>query len=214
MFPLGDENPRRILPIVTWSLIAANALVFVWEVFTPLSMEFIVYRYGFIPAMGINLRLLTSMFLHADITHIGGNMLYLWVFGDNIEDACGHVSFLLFYLLSGVAGSLTMLLIEPMSTIPAIGASGAISGILGAYILLYPHARIRTIVLAFIFIRFIRLPAYILIGFWFLLQFYYGVAGVTTGVAYWAHIGGFVAGFLLISLFAWKHRRRRHQPFT
>jgi membrane associated rhomboid family serine protease len=209
MIPLGDENPWSLVPIVTWGLIAANALVFVWEFVTPLSMEGIVYTYGFVPALGINLRILTSMFLHADILHIGGNMLYLWVFGDNIEDACGHLSFLLFYLLSGVAGSLTMLLIDSTSLIPAIGASGAISGVLGGYILLYPNARIRTLVFGFIIIRFIRLPAYALIGFWFLLQFLYGVTSVTTGVAYWAHIGGFIAGLLFISIFASRRRRRR-----
>jgi len=171
-----------------------------------------VYIYGFVPALGINLRILTSMFLHADITHIGGNMLYLWVFGDNIEDACGHLSFLLLYLLAGVAGSLAMLLLEPTSTIPAIGTSGAISGVLGGYVLLYPKARIRTLVFGFILVRFILLPAYVLSGFWFLLQFLYGVVGVTTGVAYWAHIGGFIAGILLISLFA-SRRRRQQQRF-
>jgi membrane associated rhomboid family serine protease len=151
------------------------------------------------------------MFLHADLTHIAGNMAYLWVFGDNVEDICGHLNFLLFYLLSGVSGSLTMILVDPTSRIPAIGASGAVSGLLGAYILLYPKARIRTLVFGFIFIRVIRLPAYLLIGFWFLLQLYYGLAGVVTGVAYWAHIGGFVAGFLFISLFASKRRRHKRQ---
>ncbi len=210
MIPLSDENPRSIAPIVTWSLIGANILVFIWELITPIQLDDIVYRYGFIPALGlqnfISLRAFTSMFLHIDITHIAGNMLYLWVFGDNIEDSCGHLSFLIFYLLSGIAGSFTMYLLEPASPIPAIGASGVISGVLGGYILLYPKARIRTVLFALFFVNFVRVPAFALIGFWFVLQLFYSIAGVATGVAYWAHVGGFVAGLLLISIFA----RRRH----
>jgi len=211
MIPLSDENPRSILPIVTWSLVGANILVFIWEAITPTPLDRIVYRYGFIPTLGlqnlIGLRVFTSMFLHADITHIAGNMLYLWVFGDNVEDSCGHISFLVFYLLSGIAGSMTMYLLESTSSIPAIGASGAISGVLGGYILLFPRARIRTVVFAFYFANFIRVPAFALIGFWFILQLLYSIAGVATGVAYWAHIGGFIAGLLLIAIFA---RRRYH----
>ncbi|MEM2093820.1 MAG: rhomboid family intramembrane serine protease [Candidatus Bathyarchaeia archaeon] len=210
MFPLGDENPYNLTPIVTWGLLVVNILVFLWELITPLSLMRIVYTYGFIPALGFNIRLLTSMFLHADIVHLAGNMVYLWVFGDNVEDACGHLRFLLFYLLSGVSGSVALFFIEPTSPTPAIGASGAVSGLLGAYILLYPRARIRTLVLGFLSVRVIRLPAFILIGFWFLLQFYYGVSGVVSGVAYWAHIGGFIAGFLFIPIFATRRRRRSH----
>jgi membrane associated rhomboid family serine protease len=210
MIPLSDENPRSIAPIVTWSLVGANILVFIWEAITPTPLDRIVYRYGFIPALGlqnlIDLRVFTSMFLHIDITHIAGNMLYLWVFGDNVEDCCGHISFLIFYLLSGVAGSLTMYFLEPTSLIPAVGASGAISGILGGYILLFPRARIRTVVFALYFANFVRVPAFILIGFWFVLQLLYAMLGVMTGVAYWAHVGGFVAGLLLIIVFA----RRRY----
>jgi len=210
MIPVSDENPRSIVPIITWSLIGVNILVFIWEYTTPMPLWRIVDRYGFVPALGlqnlINLRVFTSMFLHADVTHISGNMLYLWVFGDNVEDCCGHLSFLVFYLLNGIAGSLTMYLLEPTSIIPAIGASGAISGVLGGYLLLYPRARIRTVVFAFYFVNLVRVPAMVLIGFWFILQFLYAMAGIATGVAYWAHVGGFVIGLLLITIFA----RRRY----
>jgi len=213
MIPLSDENPRSIVPIVTWSLIGANILVFVWEVttLTPYASGLIPYIYGFVPALGlqnlIDLRAFTSMFLHADILHLGGNMLYLWIFGDNVEDCCGHVSFLIFYFLSGIAGSFTMYFLEPTSFLPAIGASGAISGVLGGYLLLYPRARIRTVLFAFHFVSFVRVPAMALIGFWFILQLLYFMARATTGVAYWAHIGGFIAGLLLISIFS----RRRYR---
>jgi len=218
MIPLSDENPRSIIPIVTWSLIAANVLAFIWEITTPLYLGEIVYQYGFIPVLGLqnlfDLRIFTSMFLHADPFHIIGNMLYLWVFGDNVEDCCGHSSFLIFYLISGIAGSLTMYLLDPTSPIPAIGASGAISGVLGGYMLLFPRARIRTVVFAFYFINFVRVPAFALIGFWFVLQFLYflySIGGVTTGVAYAAHVGGFIAGLALISVFASRRRRIRRR---
>ena len=213
MIPVSDENPRSIVPIVTWALIGANILAFVWEYATPLSLGAIVGQYGFIPALGLqnlyDFRIFTSMFLHADITHVAGNMLYLWVFGDNVEDCCGHASYLFFYLLSGIAGSLMMYVLDPTSPIPAIGASGAISGILGGYLFLYPRARVRTILFAFYFINFVRVPAMALIGFWFVLQLVYALLGVTTGVAYWAHVGGFVAGLLLVAAFARRRPRGR-----
>jgi membrane associated rhomboid family serine protease len=207
VLPLSDENPRSILPVVTWCLIATNVLVFLWEVYMPLPLTLIIYRYGFVPALGVNLRVITSMFIHIDVTHLAGNMLYLWVFGDNVEDACGHFPFLIFYLLSGFAGSLTMILIEPFSRVPAVGASGAVSGVLGGYMLLFPRTRIRTVLFSLGFINLVRVPAFILIGLWFLLQLLYGLAGVVTGVAYWAHIGGFVAGLLLVRAFAMRWRR-------
>jgi membrane associated rhomboid family serine protease len=155
------------------------------------------------------LRVFTSVFLHADLFPIWGNMVYLWIFGGNVENSCGHISFLLFYMLSGVIASITMLLLNSRSTVPAIGASGAIYGILGGYILLYPRARIRTVVLSFYIVNFIRVPAFALIGFWFILQVLCSLAGVMTGVTYTAHVGGFVAGLLLIYLFA---RRRWNRP--
>jgi membrane associated rhomboid family serine protease len=213
MLPLSDENPRSIVPITTWLLIGVNILVFVWEAISPLSLDRIVNLYGFVPALGIEnftvLRVFTSVFLHADLFHIGGNMVYLWIFGDNVENSCGHISFLLFYMLSGVIASITMLLLNSTSTVPAIGASGAIYGIPGGYILLYPRARIRTVVFSFYIVNFIRVPAFALIGFWFILQVLYSLAGVMTGVAYTAQVGGFVAGLLLIYLFA---RRRWNRP--
>jgi len=206
MFPLKDENPSSIFPIVTWSLIMINLSIFLWEILTPLSYQQIFYIYGFVPANGISFGILSSMFLHGDILHIGGNMLYLYIFGDNVEDACGHISFIFFYIICGVGAALLLMIIEPTSTMPVVGASGAISGILGGYALLFPTAKIRTAVLSLGFIQLIYLPAFVLIGFWFLLQLGYAMLGIQTGVAYWAHIGGFVAGLILIRPFATRKR--------
>jgi len=211
MFPLKDENPNRIFPLITWALLGVNVLVFIWEMLTPLSWEEIFDTYGFVPSRGIiQLGIFTSVFLHGDVLHLAGNMLYLYVFGDNVEDACGYVSYIFFYIVCGVAASLLLMFIDPYSSDPVIGASGAISGILGAYIILYPRARIRTAVLAFHFIHLVYLPAFALIGFWFILQLGYALLGVYTGVAYWAHIGGFLAGLLLIRFCSSRRRMRNH----
>ena len=167
-------------------------------------LEDVVYAFGMIPRniiQGHDLHtLLSSMFLHGGLLHLGGNMLYLYIFGDNIEDAFGHVKYLGFYLLCGLAASLTHLAVAISSGVPAIGASGAISGVLGAYFVLYPKARVVTLVFYF-FITFVRIPAVFFLGFWFILQLFSGSVtltyGVASGVAYWAHIGGFVAGVLV-----------------
>jgi len=217
MFPLGDENPSHTWPIVTYSLLLLNIAIFLWEIFTPFPMEYIFYIYGFVPARldamlqenTINLYVIftifSSMFLHADLLHIIGNMVYLWTFGDNVEDVCGHLGFLTFYLVSGLGGCLAHYLSEPTSAIPSLGASGAISGILGAYLLLYPFARIRVAVIGYFgFLRVIRIPSLYMIGFWFLMQIFYVAIAETSGVAYWAHIGGFIVGLLTVKLFATK----------
>lgn len=204
MFPLKDENPTRRRPYLTVLLIFVNITLFLWSYFSG-SFEEIVNRYGMKPALvskGKELHtLLTSMFLHGGFLHIGGNMLYLWIFGDNIEDAFGRKKFLIFYFLCGLAASFSHLLSDPSSSVPTIGASGAISGVLGAYLVLYPRARVLTAVMYFYFIRVVMVPALFFLGFWFVLQFlsasFLLVAGAPSGVAYWAHVGGFLAGVVM-----------------
>jgi len=214
MIPLGDDNPTRIMPIITWALILANVGVFLWEILVdPRLSDQMIRTLGFVPSAIAHQRtyymFLTSMFLHGGILHLAGNMLYLHIFGDNVEDLCGHIPFLAFYLICGFAGSLLQLASDWGSTVPSIGASGAISGVLGAYVYLFPHVRIRTAVTFGIFIRLVRLPAYFLIGFWFIYQVALGLLAADASVAYWAHVGGFVAGFGLARVMA---RRRDIHP--
>ena len=214
MIPLGDENPSKSPPLVMWILILANVLVFLSEFAQDYNgYEKIIMTFGLTPYRivrdGSYSTFFTSMFLHADVFHLGGNMLFLYVFGDNIEDRCGHTSFLVYYMLSGIGASLLHIALDPYSTIPTIGASGAISGILAGYLVLFPHARIRTLVSLGWFIRIAKIPAYLMIGSWFLYQVVYGILVAESTVAYWAHIGGFITGLLLIRLFA-----RRQQPAT
>jgi membrane associated rhomboid family serine protease len=205
MFPLKDENPTKTKPILTIILIIANTSIFFASYFSG-SFKEIVNSYGVKPALLLEGRelhtIFTSMFLHGGFLHIFGNMLYLWIFGDNIEDVLGRPKFLLFYLLSGVVAVFAHAFSDPSSTIPTIGASGAISGVLGAYVVLYPRARVLTAVMFFHFLRLIMVPAILLLGFWFLLQVLSAsvllVAGAPSGVAYWAHVGGFLAGALFI----------------
>jgi len=206
MFPLKDENPTKIKPILTVSLIVINTVIFIASYFSG-SFEGIVGSYGMKPALVLKGKelytIFTSMFLHGGFLHIFGNMLYLWIFGDNLEDALGRPKFLLFYFLSGIVAGLAhafYVIGDPIaSTLPTIGASGAISGVLGAYIVLYPRARVITAVM---YSGIIMIPAIFFLGFWFLLQVlsvsFSWVAGGSSGVAYWAHIGGFVAGAVMI----------------
>lgn len=198
-----------------WTLIALNVLVFYWE-FTEGFSDKIFLVYGETPALimqGEQLSsVLTSMFIHVDIWHIFGNMLYLFIFGDNVEDRFGHVKFLLLYLVFGVVGGLTHSAITVMSDgidqyLPAVGASGAIAGVLGAYIVFFPNARIVSIVPSFVFVRLARVPAYLFIGFWFILQILY--SGGSASVAYMAHVGGFVAGFVIAVMFKASQRQGR-----
>ncbi len=211
MFPLHDENPTCIRPYLTWSIIILNVAIFALQIALFLgSSTNIIIIFGLIPAKvfadGSYYTFFTSMFLHAGLIHLFGNMLYFYIFGDNIEDMCGRVYFILFYLLCGIMASLVYLLSASNSTIPVIGASGAISGILGGYVTLFPKVRIKTAIPLFIIIQVVYLPAYVLIGFWFGYQLIFVLMGAQTGVAYWAHIGGFLAGMALIKPFA----RRKH----
>ncbi len=216
MFPLKDENPTRRRPIITYALIIINFAIFIGTYLSG-TFEQSIEEFGMKAAdvfAGKKLyTLFTSMFLHGGILHIAGNMWYLWIFGDNIEDVLGSRKFILFYLGVGLVAGLVQALSDPTSTIPAIGASGAIAGVLGAYILLYPWAKVYAIV----FFILAMVPAVVLIGFWFVLQVFSAsvlwVAGTTAGVAYWAHIGGFLAGMLLI-LPVWMKSKKRRRKAT
>ncbi len=218
MIPLRDDNPTTTRPVVTVSLIAANALVFLYQLsLGPKAGELFVFQYGAIPAAITGttslppdisaipplLSIITSMFLHGGWINLLGNMLYLWIFGNNIEDAMGHVRYFAFYLIAGLAASFSHILSNAGSVIPSIGASGAISGVLGAYCLLYPRARVLVLVPLGFFLRLMYLPAWIALGFWFVLQLISSMvsSGEGGGVAWWAHIGGFLAGILLVGLF-------------
>ncbi len=213
MIPIGDENAGTILkPFVNWTLIGICAVVFVYELLLPLErLDAFFLQWGAIPAEIVQLRdlhgLITSMFLHGGWAHFIGNMLFLLVFGDNIEDAMGHLSYLLFYLLTGVAAGLAQVFFSTSSMIPLIGASGAISGVLGAYIVLFPQGKVRALVFFGFFGQIILVPAWLMIGIWFALQLFSGFAslgardGDVGGVAFWAHVGGFIAGAILVWLF-------------
>ena len=211
MFPIGDENAgTTIKPYVNWALIGICIVVFAYEFFLPpRQLEALFFEFGAIPANISRFEdlhtLFTSMFLHGSFMHLAGNMLFLLIFGDNIEDAMGHVSYLLFYLLCGLAAAFTQVFLSANSTIPMIGASGAISGVMGAYIVLFPHGKVRALVFFGYFGQVILVPAWIMIGLWFLLQLFSGFATLGAedvgGVAFWAHVGGFVAGAILVWLF-------------
>ncbi len=222
MIPFKDENPTRTFPFFTIAIIALNTLVFFVEMLHPSGMKALVYKYGAVPrnllsfggAEGVPaiLTVFTSMFMHGGLLHIAGNMLYLWIFGNNIEDRLGHFRYLFFYLLSGVVAAYANSLASPASGIPMIGASGAVSGILGAYLLLYPHARVHTLIFIGFFIQIIRVPALIVIGFWGVIQIVNGIVskGLVSqgGVAWFAHIGGFIFGLLTIRLWVPGRKRR------
>jgi len=208
MIPLRDDIRSEKRPFVTWMLMAACVGVFIYQALSeyrdPKAGEALIGAYGMIPRDIVSGRhlwaLFTSMFMHGGFFHLIGNMLYLWIFGDNIEDAFGHSWFLLVYLFTGVVGSLLQIIVMPGSTVATIGASGAISGVMGAYFVLFPRARVLTLIPIFFFIRLIYIPAPILLGFWILLQILNGcgsVPGTGGGVAYFAHIGGFVTGLIL-----------------
>lgn len=215
MIPLKDDIPSRTFPFVTIALIAANAAVFFYELSLGPRAERFLFAYGAIPynlthpvrttgaQIPIVLSLFTSMFLHGGLLHVGGNMLYLWIFGDNIEDVTGHFRFIVFYLVCGVAAAYSHALFDAHSRVPMIGASGAISGVLGAYLLLFPRARVLTLVPIFVFIRIMQIPAVFVLGLWILVQFLNGLVGPREvgGVAWFAHIGGFLTGMILIFFF-------------
>ena len=228
MIPLGDENPTVLRPVVTIAVIAANIAVFLYQLSVlavdPRLAEALIHRLGVVPAAmmhgmflgtGEYYRILTSMFLHGGWLHIIGNMLYLWIFGNNVEDSMGHLRFVIFYLLTGTIAACAHIAIQPDSTIPTIGASGAVSGILGAYLVLHPHARIKTLVPLFVFFTVTYLPAWLFLVVWIgwqlLSQTLLPVASNGGGIAYGAHIGGFVAGMVLIPFF---RRYRRGSSYS
>lgn len=223
MIPIRDSIPTRRVPLVNYLLIAVNVMVFVLMWLAGPAQESLVYQFAMIPSnytngvdLGDILDVFTSMFMHAGIAHIAGNMLYLWIFGDNVEDRLGHVRYLVFYLVGGGVASLAQLLTNPGSQIPTVGASGAIAAVLGAYLVLFPHSRIATFVPLGFFMRLTMVPAAIVLGFWFVMQFFSGVMSIggpeVGGVAYWAHIGGFVVGVVTAKLLG--SGRRPESPIT
>lgn len=218
MIPIRDQIPTRTVPVINYLLIVANVVVFIFQWLAGPYEQSLVYQFALIPynfvsslSLGDITDIFTSMFMHAGLAHIGGNMLYLWIFGDNVEDSMGHGRYLLFYLVGGVVASLTHIVTNPGSQIPTVGASGAIAAVLGAYLVLYPQSKVLTIIPLGFFIRMSLIPAGIVLGLWFVLQFFSGVLSLggpdVGGVAFWAHIGGFISGMVMAKLFA-----RRRQP--
>ena len=225
MIPLKDDVPVQTAPVLTIGLIAANVIAFLWQL--DVGLERSVFVAGAIPYEILTFRdvgppdlvpppltVLTSMFLHGGLAHIGGNMLFLWIFGNNVEDALGRARFLVFYLVCGVAAAASQVAASAMTgevAVPMVGASGAIAGVLAAYLTLYPHARVLTLVPIFIFIRLFYIPAWFFIGLWFAIQLLSGfLGGGGSGVAFFAHIGGFVTGFGLVRLMGRRRRWRRY----
>ena len=213
LFPYKDDNPRILVPYVTYAIISINVLIFVFQlnmgmVSSAAEREFI-YRFGFIPANFSIITVFTSMFLHGGISHIMGNMWFLWVFGDNVEGVLGHVKFAVFYIICGLAATMSQLFVDPSSTIPMVGASGAIAGVLGMYMIRFPHARVHVFAFIIIFFTTFRIPAMFVLGFWFFNQLTNGLGSLgfdtTGGVAWFAHIGGFISGVILNQAF--KHIR-------
>ncbi|EKE44025.1 rhomboid family protein [Oceaniovalibus guishaninsula JLT2003] len=202
MFPIRDHNPSLGTPWITWALIGANVLVYLVTLGASADQRTLIAFYdawALIPAESDPLTYITSQFLHGGFMHLAGNMLFLWVFGDNLEDEMGHLPFLGFYLLGGIAAALAQTLSDPASPIPMVGASGAIAGVMGGYLLMFPRARVDVLIIFIVFFRVIPIPAWIVLGVWFGIQIFSGAsapAGVG-GVAYWAHAGGFVAGTAL-----------------
>lgn len=217
MIPIRDQIPVQRTPYVTYALIAVNVLVYLVQTFTGAGQEALINELALIPAEftdGVDLRdiadIFTSMFMHAGLLHLGGNMLYLWIFGDNVEDSMGPGKYLGFYLMGGIVASLTHILTNPNSQIPSVGASGAIAAVLGAYLILFPQSRVLTIIPLGFFMRMTLVPAIVVLGLWFLLQLFSGVMSLggpdVGGVAFWAHIGGFVAGVVMAKLLAGTRR--------
>lgn len=225
--PLRDDNPTHARPLIAYALLAACILLFGWQVSLGAAGRDAVMAYGMIPARLFGVETaqyvphaipawattISSMFLHGGYMHLAGNMLYLWIFGDNVEDSIGRRNFVIFYILCGIAAALSQALVDPASPVPMIGASGAIAGVLGAYLLLHPRANIRCIIGFFIFFRLINVPAYLVLGGWIGLQFM-SLGQIDSNVAYVAHIGGFLAGMALIPFFKKKHVKLFDKPHS
>ena len=218
-FPISDDNPSSSIPYVTFFLIGLCSFVFMLQYLSQMN-PLIFYNFGFVPAAFFSdyssLTIYTSMFLHGGFFHIAGNMLYLWIFGDNVEDAMGTLKFIIFYLLCGTIAALCQGFVDPNSQIPMVGASGAIAGVLGAYLMLYPKANVKCLVFIIIIIQMIRIPAFIVLGFWLALQFFNIPGSIDSdgGTAYFAHIGGFLAGIVLIPFFKNKNVQLFHEKNT
>jgi membrane associated rhomboid family serine protease len=213
VIPLRDVIPSRTTPVVTIALIALNIVVFIHELLlSPAALRHFYFTAGLVPASFSWVALVTSMFVHGGYVHIGGNLLTLWIFGDNVEDRMGHLRFLAFYLVAGGLAALGQTWADPSSTVPIIGASGAIAGVMGAYFLLLPRSRILVLIFLFIFIDVVEVPAVFFLGFWFLMQIFGGVgqlgsSGSSASVAFWAHLVGFVSGLIGAWLLARPERR-------
>jgi len=218
MIPIKDENPKKNLPFINLIFILANIVVYVYQPSSEILLKAFYNAYGLIPNSFTNIfqsdlpqlaatiqSIFTSLFIHGGFLHLAGNMLFLWIFGDNIEYAIGHINYFFFYIFCGIAAALTQVFIEPNSLIPLIGASGAISGILGAYIIKFPKNKVTTLFIIFIFIKIIKIRAVYLLGIWFLFQVFQGYFSLGQesmgGVAWFAHIGGFVCGIILVNIF-------------
>ena len=209
-FPIADDNPSSTKPYITYSLIGLCTFVFFLQILSEMNPQ-IYMNFGFIPANFFNSNsiitslfpMISSMFVHGGFAHIIGNMVYLWIFGDNVEDSMGRLKFIIFYLLCGAAGALLQGYVDPQSNIPMVGASGAIAGVLGAYLLLFPRANVRCLIFIIIIIQMIRVPAFVVLGIWIVGQFFNipGSLESSGGTAYFAHIGGFLAGMILIPFF-------------
>ena len=243
MIPIRDDAPRFSTPYVNYFLVALNTLVFLFEIALPAGgREVLISQMGFIPARMLGLlhgasyvriysgallpvngaavaTVFTSMFMHASWLHLIGNMWFLWIFGDNVEDHLGHFKYLTFYLIAGVAATTLQTAFDPASVVPSVGASGAIAGVMGAYFVLFPSARVLTLV-PFLFVFFLWLPAWIMLGYWFVIEFLSGAATSIAyshqtggGIAFWAHVGGFVAGIALIKMFPSRRRRFRYDAW-
>jgi len=218
MFPLKDTQPSYGRPVVTITLIVVNVLIFLFEFsLGPRALNVLVEYYGLVPDHFRLSSVFTSMFLHAGWMHVLGNMWFLWIFGDNVEDLLGHAKFLLFYLLCGVAAALGQVMMNPYSTAPMVGASGAIAGVMGAYLIKFPRSRILTLVFIFFFVTTVEIPAPIMLAYWFVIQLFSGLGSIARthlsegGVAFFAHVAGFIAGMVLVKIMGPDdtYRRRR-----
>src|SRR5215472_8688004 len=218
MFPIRDTQPSYSTPVVVISLIVVNILVFLFQFsLDPYSQNAFVAAYGLTPDSFHFANVLTSMFLHGGWMHVLGNMWFLWIFGDNIEDILGHAKFLAFYLVCGIAAALAQTVLNPYSRVPMVGASGAIAGVMGAYMVKFPHSRIRTLAFVLFFITTFDVPAWLMLIYWFAIQLFSGVGTVgytqisQGGTAFFAHVGGFIAGVLLVNLMRPKQRYTRRK---
>src|ERR1700730_1137536 len=221
MFPLRDTQPSYSKPVVTVLLIVINMLVFLYEFsLDPYSQNAFIATYGLTPDRFHFANILTSMFLHGGWMHVLGNMWFLWIFGDNIEDILGHGKYLVFYLLCGIAAALTQTMLNPDSRVPMVGASGAIAGVMGAYMLKFPRSQIRTLVFIFFFITTFEVPAWVMLIYWFGIQLISGVGSIgysqvsQGGTAFFAHVGGFLAGMALVNLLRPQQRYTRRRDLS